>query len=120
MVEVLDLHSLSKHSQIEPMKGEQIRCALTVDAKESEGREKHIFLGCTNGYLIRLDPVNYFTTMRVKLQKHIFCMLQLDEDTILCGQLQGFLDLVRIRDGEVLLSQDLRTVTGNIISMAKT
>ena len=47
-------------------------------------------------------------------------MLYLDEDTLLCGQLQGYLDLVRIKDGEVILSQDLRHVTGNIISMTKT
>ena len=35
-------------------------------------------------------------------------MLQIDENAILCGQLGGFLDLVRISDGEVLLSKDLR------------
>ncbi len=31
-------------------------------------------------------------------------MLQLDEHTVLCGQLYGNLDLVRISDGEVLFS----------------
>lgn len=47
-------------------------------------------------------------------------MLQLDEDTLLCGQLQGYLDLVRISDGAILMSQDLKHTTGNIISMTKT
>ena len=32
-------------------------------------------------------------------------MLQIDDDTILCGQKQGYLDLVSISDGEVLLSE---------------
>lgn len=32
----------------------------------------------------------------------------------------GFLDLVRISDGEILLSKDLKQTCGNIISMAKT
>jgi len=82
--------------------------------------EKHIFVGCTNGHLIRLDPVNYFVTLRVKLRKHIFCILQIDEDTLLCGQLAGYVDLVRISDGKILLSEDLRHKCGNIISMAKT
>jgi hypothetical protein len=56
----------------------------------------------------------------VKLKKHIFCLLQIDENTILCGQLGGFLDLVRISDGKILFSQELKHTTGNIISMVKT
>ena len=104
IVEVLDLYSLKKQSQIQPFNSEQIRCAISVGDKASDGFEKHIFVGCTNGHLIRMDPVNYFTTLRIKLRKHIFCMLQIDEDTILCGQLHGYLDLVRISDGEVLIS----------------
>lgn len=47
-------------------------------------------------------------------------MLQIDSNAILCGQLGGYLDLVRISDGEILLSKDLRQTCGNIISMAKT
>ena len=58
--------------------------------------------------------------MSVKLKKHIFCLLQIDDNTILCGQLQGWLDLVRISDGKVLFSQELKHTTGNIISMVKT
>ena len=67
-----------------------------------------------------MDPVNYFVTLKVKLRKHIFCMLQVGEDTLLCGQLGGFLDLVRISNGEILMSEDLRQKCGNIITMAKT
>lgn len=39
---------------------------------------------------------------------------------MLCGQLYGYLDLVRIADGEILLSESLKHKTGNIISMIKT
>lgn len=85
---------MKKLSSIQPHSNEQMRCALLV-----ESSEQHIFVGCTNGYLLRLDPINYFTTLEVKLQNHIFCMLQLDEETLLCGQLKGYLDLVRITDG---------------------
>lgn len=69
---------------------------------------------------MRLDPVNYFTTLQIKLKKHIFCLLQIDNDTILCGQLQGYIDLVRISDGAILLSEQLKHKTGNIIAMIKT
>ena len=47
-------------------------------------------------------------------------MLQIDDNAILCGQLGGFLDLIRIADGKILFSQDLRNQCGSIVSMAKT
>ena len=47
-------------------------------------------------------------------------MLQIDDNAILCGQLGGYLDLVRISDGEILFSKDLKQTCGNIISMQKT
>ena len=86
------------------MRDETIRCALSVGDYLPQQVEKHIFVGCTNGHLLRLDPVNYFVTLKIKLKKHIFCMLQIDENAILCGQLNGFLDLIRISDGKILFS----------------
>jgi len=117
---VLDQETLKAVSEIPDLQGEQIRCAITTTCKNGLTTEQHIFIGCTNGLLLRLDPVNFFITMKVKLKKHIFCLLQIDEDTVLCGQLYGYLDLVRISDGEVLLSEALKHKTGNIISMVKT
>ena len=57
------------------LEGEQIRCAISVTSKSGLVSETHIFVGCTNGVLLRLDPVNFFITMKVKLSKHIFCLL---------------------------------------------
>jgi len=84
-VHVLNLETLKKQSEILDLDGEQIRCAIAVGDSVSLGAEKHVFVGCTNGLLLRLDPVNYFITMRIKLKKHIFCLLQIDEETVLCG-----------------------------------
>ena len=84
-IEVLNLDTLTRNGSITPVGDEQLRCALSVGDKSKETSEKHIFVGCTNGHLMRLDPVNFFTTMRVKLKYHIYCMLQLDENSILCG-----------------------------------
>lgn len=94
-----------------------MRCAIVVNEKRGHSTQQHIFVGCTNGLLLKLDPVNFLITMRVKLKKHIFCMLQLDDETVLCGQLGGHLDLIRIDDGTVALSQTLKDVTGTIVSM---
>ena len=72
---VLNLETLKKQSEIADLDGEQIRCTLAVSDAANFGNEKHVFAGCTNGLLLRLDPVNYFITMRIKLKKHIFCLL---------------------------------------------
>lgn len=87
---------------------------------ESQIEKKHIFVGQTNGHLMKLDPEKYYIMMRVKLKHHIYCMLQLDNNSILCGQLHGQLDLVRIRDGEILMSENLKSKMGHIVSMLKT
>lgn len=84
-VVVLDQDTLKVINEITDLDGEQIRCAISVIEKRGNTTEQHIFVGCTNGILLRLDPINFFITMRIKLKKHIFCLLQLDEDTILCG-----------------------------------
>jgi hypothetical protein len=89
---VLDQETLKQVSEIVALGGEQIRCAIAVKTKT----QSHIFLGCTNGVLIRLDSSTFSVTMCVRLRKHIFCLLQVDEDSILCGQLYGYLDLVGI------------------------
>jgi hypothetical protein len=114
---VLDIETLKVVGEVAELEGETIRCAVSVC--DNEKQEHHVFVGCTSGLLLRVDPVSFFVTMRIKLNKHIFCMLQMDDDTLLCGQLQGYLDLVRISDGEVLLSEKLKHKTGNIISMVK-
>jgi hypothetical protein len=84
-VSVLDQETLKMVSEIPELQGEQIRCAITTQVKNGLNQEQHIFIGCTNGILLRLDPVNFFITMKVKLKKHIFCLLQIDEETVLCG-----------------------------------
>ena len=75
MIDVVDMYSLKKQNSIEPAKNETIRCALSVGYSTNNNANRHIFVGCTNGFLMRLDPVNYFVTLKVKLRKHIFCML---------------------------------------------
>ena len=72
-VSILDQETLKAVQEIPDLDGEQIRCAITTTSMTTQ--EQHIFIGCTNGLLLRLDPVNFFVTMRVKLHKHVFCML---------------------------------------------
>ena len=50
----------------------------------------------------------------VTLHQHIFTIEAFDDDHIICGQLNGWIDLVSVEDGSVVLSKELKHVTGNI------
>ena len=58
-IDVVDMYSLKRQNSIEPMKSESIRCAISVGQTSNNNANRHIFVGCTNGYLMRLDPVNF-------------------------------------------------------------
>jgi len=47
-------------------------------------------------------------------------MEQLDSNHIICGQMNGWIDIVRISDGEVVASKELKHVTGNITMILRT
>ena len=86
--------------------GNAIRSTLRVG--------NYIFAGYSNGILQRLDAETLDPDMMITLHTHIFCIAQFDRDHIICGQMNGWIDLVRIHDGEVILSKELKHVTGNI------
>jgi hypothetical protein len=70
-VGLIDRESMNLASTIEELSCEQIRCAILFNSEN----EKHVLFGCTNGLLLRIDPSSWQVTLRIKLKKHIFCML---------------------------------------------
>lgn len=58
--------------------------------------------------------------MVITLHTHIFCIEQFDNDHIICGQMNGWIDLVNIDSGEIVLSKELKHITGNITMMLVT
>lgn len=56
----------------------------------------------------------------VQLHQHVFCIEVFDQDHIICGQMNGWIDLVNIETGEVALSKELKHVTGNVTLICKT
>lgn len=79
-----------------------------------------IFAGFSNGLLQRLDSETLEIGLEVKLHSHVFCIEQFDDEHIICGQMNGWVDLVRIDDGQVVISKELRHVTGNITMIVRT
>ena len=61
-----------------------------------------------------------FNQFQVNLHTHVFCINQLDEKHIICGQMNGWIDVVSIEDGSVLLSKELRHIAGNITMIIPT
>ena len=50
----------------------------------------------------------------------MFCIEVFDDDTIICGQMNGWIDFVKVDNGEIALSKELKHVTGNITLICKT
>ena len=50
----------------------------------------------------------------------MFCIEVFDQDHIICGQMNGWIDLVKISDGSITLSKELKHVTGNVTLIIKT
>lgn len=109
---IIDERALTKQHELAAPEGSGLRSTLQVRG--------HIFCGYTNGILQRLDSETLEVDMVVTLHTHIFCIAEFDEEHILCGQMNGWLDLVRISDGEVLLSKELKHVAGNITMILRT
>lgn len=85
---------------------ESMRCAVqTADS---------VWIGCTNGLLIKTD-LQFEVVMLVKLKKHIFSILVVD-DCLLCGEMNGWLELVRATDGAVVCSERFKHC-GNIVGV---
>jgi hypothetical protein len=58
--------------------------------------------------------------MVITLHTHVFCIEQFDNDHIICGQMNGWIDLVNIDTGDIVLSKELKHITGNITMMLVT
>jgi hypothetical protein len=52
--------------------------------------------------------------MTINLHTHVFSIALLDDHHIICGQMNGWIDVVRIEDGVVVLSKELKHIAGNI------
>ena len=103
---VIDDRSLVKQHEIPCPEGNCLRSTITAAG--------YLFTGHSNGVLLRLDAETLEADMTVTLHAHIFCLEQLDNEHIVCGQMNGWVDVVRIQDLEVVLSKELKHITGNI------
>ena len=58
--------------------------------------------------------------MVITLHTHVFCIEQFDNGHIICGQMNGWIDLVNIDTGDIALSKESKHITGNITMMLVT
>lgn len=109
---IIDERALVKQHELESPDGNALRSSLQV--------RSYIFTGYSNGVLQRLDSETLEVDMVLNLHTHIFCIEQFDENHIICGQMNGWIDLVHIETGDVVLSKELKHITGNITMMLVT
>lgn len=109
---IIDERALVKQHELPTPDGNGLRSTLQV--------RNYIFCGYSNGILQRLDSETLEIDMVLTLHTHVFCIEQFDDDHIICGQMNGWIDLIRIDDGEIILSKELKHVTGNITMILPT
>ena len=61
--------------------------------------ESELIIGCTDGYLCKFNisnPTAPLLINTIQLKDDVFSFLKLSEDTILCGQWEGYLNIVDV------------------------
>ena len=111
-VGVIDDRSLVKQHELPCPDGNCLRSTLNASG--------YLFTGHSNGVLIRLDADTLEAEMTVTLHAHVFCLEQLDNEHIICGQMNGWIDVVHIKTLEVIVSKELKHITGNITIIERT
>lgn len=109
---IIDDRALVKQHELPNPEGNGLRSTLQV--------RNFIFAGFSNGILQRLDSETLEMEYQINLHTHVFCINQLDEKHIICGQMNGWIDVVSIEDGSVILSKELRHIAGNITMIMPT
>jgi hypothetical protein len=109
---ILDERALVKQHELPSPDGSSLRSTLQIG--------DYLFTGYSNGLLTRHDSDSLQVDYQVTLHTHIFCIEQLDAHHIICGQMNGWVDVVRISDGLVVASKELKHITGNITMIIKT
>ena len=78
-------------------------------------------IGTEEKMLYLVDALTFEIIDRIMTQSYIFTMCQLDESTIICGEYQGNVDVIRVRKHEQLIKVHCqKLLDGNIYKIIKT
>lgn len=62
-----------------------------------------LFIGTEEKMLYLVDALTFEILDRIMTQSYIFTMCRLDDCTVVCGEYQGNIDVIRVRKGEQLV-----------------
>ena len=80
-----------------------------------------LFIGTEEKLLYLVDAVSFQILDRLQTQSYIFTMCQIDAETVLCGQFQGFVDMIRANYSDKLIKiAEQKLNTGNVYKILKT
>ena len=80
-----------------------------------------LFIGTEEKRLFLVDAVSFEILDSLQTQSYIFTLVQLDPDTVLCGQFGGFIDMIRCNYSDNLIKvAEQKLPVGNIYKMVRT
>ena len=80
-----------------------------------------LLIGTEEKMLYLVDALTFDILDRIMTQSYIFTMCKIDDCTVVCGEYQGSVDVIRVRKHEQLVKiQQVKLLTGNVYKIIKT
>jgi hypothetical protein len=92
---------------------EYMRYSLVVD--------NHLFIGTEEKLLYLIDTQSFEVVDRIQTQSYIFSIAKINKTTIVCGQYQGYVDVLKVSKTRQLVKlSEQKLLTGNIYKIIET
>lgn len=91
---------------------EYMRYSLVVD--------NYLFIGTEEKMIYLVDASTFQILDRMMTSNYVFTMCRIDGSTICCGEYQGHVDVIRVRNHKLIKVHQARLLTGNVYKIIKT
>ena len=83
-----------------------MRCSLV--------HNEFLFIGTEEKMVYMVSTDNFDILDKMMTQSFVFTIALIDQSTLICGQYQGFVDIIKIKNGQLLKVQQVRLFQANI------
>lgn len=109
----VDVYKRGKQQKVKTLDIEYMRCSLV--------HGNFIFIGTEEKMLYLVDATNFTILDKMMTQSFVFTIALIDDHTIILGQYQGYVDIIKIQRGSDLVkAAQMRPFNSNVYKIVKT
>lgn len=83
--------------------------------------DEYLFIGTEEKLLYLIDAKKMEILDKIETQSYVFSIAKLMRNTVVCGQYQGYIDIVRVtKQGQLIKVIEQKLLTGNIYKIIST